>query len=195
MSLLEYHIERRALIGPVSECGDTGLAIEDGAACFFALVDVLGHGREAAQVARLAEGFLRQHAREPLPLLMELLHERLRGTRGCVAALGRLNAETGALALVGIGNICVRIEGPEPARVILGDGVIGYTMSTPREKAVRLHRGDLLLLYSDGIKEFFDLRECPGLLGQGIDEVAATILRRFGKASDDASCLALRYAR
>lgn len=190
--MLEYYLSKRALLGPDSECGDTGLVIKDNDDYFLALLDVLGHGREARKVAILAETYLQDHYRNSLPVLMEGLHQHLRGSRGCVAVLGRLTPANGELSLVGIGNITVRVFAATSQHVVLGEGVIGFTISTPRKKTIQLQRGDVLLLYSDGIKEFFSLNQHPDLLKRDIKEIAVTILREFGKENDDASCLALR---
>ncbi|MCI5212244.1 MAG: hypothetical protein D3910_26460 [Candidatus Electrothrix sp. ATG2] len=195
MTDLEYHLTKFALLGSENECGDTGLIIERDKECFFALVDILGHGQEAHEVAELAEEYLQHHYGEPLLVIMQGLHDTLKGTRGGVAAIGRLDRRTGNLELVGIGNITVRIIGAQATRFIMGDGIIGYIMSTPKKISTRLYSGDLLLLYSDGIKEFFDPDAIPGLLTHRIEEITDLIIQQFGKNNDDTSCIALRFRK
>lgn len=191
----EYHLITSAFLGSENECGDTGLIIRQGKKCFLALVDVLGHGQEARKVAVIAEDYLKRHYGEPLLIIMQGLHETLKGTRGCVAAIARLDVGTGELKLAGIGNITVRIIGPQSTRFIMEDGIVGYIMSTPRKKTARLYPGDVLLFYSDGIKEFFDPAEIPGLLTYSTEEITDLIIQHFGKNNDDTSCIALKFRK
>ena len=58
-----------------------------------------------------------------------------------------------------------------------------------------LSYGDVVLLYTDGVKDRFELGEYPQLLQHGAEAIAKTIVQRFGKDYDDASCIALRYEK
>ena len=62
--------------------GDTALIqkFEDGV--FLAIVDVLGHGLQAHDIARNIEGFLLTHARANVVGLMNDLHAHILGSRG-----------------------------------------------------------------------------------------------------------------
>ena len=51
----------------------------------------------------------------------------------------------------------------------------------------------VVLLYSDGIRESFELHDCPGLLAGSAKEIAERVMKAFRKQDDDASCLVLRY--
>ncbi|GAH05596.1 unnamed protein product, partial [marine sediment metagenome] len=115
------------------------------------------------------------------------------GTRGAVAALCRLDTETGELIYVGIGNITVRVIGPRTSRFVSRGGIVGYMMTTPREQTLKLFAGDVLVMYSDGIKEHFELSEYPRILTGNAKSIAVGLLNQFGKKNDDASCIALRY--
>ena len=72
------------------------------------------------------------------------------------------------------------------------DGVVGYMMSTPREKSVRLLPRDIVVLCSDGVREHFDLYEHPGLLSGDAAAISGAVLDQLTKGGDDASCLVLR---
>ena len=55
--------------------------------------------------------------------------------------------------------------------------------------------GDIVLLYTDGVKDRFQLQDYPQLLHHTAELIARTVIQRFGKDHDDASCIALRYER
>jgi negative regulator of sigma-B (phosphoserine phosphatase) len=195
MSSVDCHLVKRALTLREAECGDTGVIKEFDGQCFLALVDVLGHGCEAHDVALTAQAYLEQNCREKPVEVMLGLHTCLKGTRGAVAAICRLDTETGELIYAGMGNIVVRVLGARAFRFVSGDGIVGYIMSTVREQTLTLLVGDVLVMHSDGIKEHFELSECPGILTGDAKSIATGLLRQFGKENDDASCIALRYLR
>lgn len=193
MPHVDVHFLKRSLLGGERDCGDTGVIVQRENECFMALVDVLGHGEEAYLVSERARDFFEENNQAPLPDLMQGLHKHLQGTRGAVAALCRLDTQTGELHYTGIGNITVRVLGTQTLRFVLKDGVVGYMMGAAHDKTARLYSGDVLLMYSDGIKEHFELFDCPGLLTGGAEDVAQTLMEHFGKQEDDASCIVMRY--
>ena len=193
MSRVECYLVKQSLTLRETDCGDTGVIKEFEGQCFLALVDVLGHGSEAHAVALIAQKYLEQNYSNELVDVMQGLHACLKGTRGAVAAICRLDTKSGELIFVGIGNITVRVLGPRASRFVSRDGVVGYMMTTPREQTLKLFAGDVLVMYSDGIKEHFELSESPGILTGTAKSIAVGLLNQFGKKNDDASCIALRY--
>jgi len=183
----------KALLGSESECGDIAVIKKYEKQCFIALIDVLGHGSEARKVALLAKNYLENNYENELIELMNGLHEHLKGTRGAVAAMCHLDIFTGELTYVGIGNITVRIFGSKPIRFIPKDGVIGYIMTNPKKYTTKLYPEDTVLMYSDGVKEHFNVFECEGLLKKDAEDIAIDILKTFGKENDDESCIVLKY--
>jgi serine/threonine protein phosphatase PrpC len=87
----------------------------------------------------------------------------------------------------------VRVLGPRASRFVVRDGILGYTISSPREETARLFPGDVLVMHSDGIQEHFAAWECDTLLTGAAETIAANLVRRYGKENDDASCIVLRY--
>jgi negative regulator of sigma-B (phosphoserine phosphatase) len=193
MSRVDCHLVKRALTRREAECGDTGVIKELDGLLFLALVDVLGHGREAHDVALTAQAYLEDNCRQAPVEVMQGLHRRLKGTRGAVAAVCRLDTATGELIYVGMGNIVVRVLGPRAVRFVARDGVVGYMMSTVRQQAVKLLAGDVLVMYSDGIKEHFELSGRPDILSGNAESIATALLEQFWKQNDDASCIVLKY--
>ena len=195
MGRVETYLALRALQGPPETCGDGGIVRHYPGQCFVGLWDVLGHGPQAYKVAQAAGEYLSEHHDGELSQIMRGLHQRLKGTRGAVAALCRLNLSSGELAYVGVGNISVRTYGQKDHRFVSRDGIIGYTISTPREHKIKLQSGDLLVLSSDGVREHFNLEDYPGLLTGSAADIAVNIIEQLGKGSDDASCMVLRYKK
>jgi hypothetical protein len=193
MGRVECHYVFRALLGPAHECGDIGIVREYGNHCFLGLIDALGHGKSAYEVACRACEYLDANYREDLVATMQGLHGHLKGTKGGVAALCRLDTDSGDLCHVGVGNITVKIMGPRATSFVPRDGVIGYIIPTPTEQCHRLQPGDTLVMYSDGIKEHFNPLDYAGLFSGSAETIATGLLRQLGKKDDDASCIALRY--
>lgn len=193
MARIDAHYVFRPLLWLETECGDIGLILNEGEQCFVALIDALGHGADAFAVACRARDYLDEHRCDELVGLMRGLHEHLKGGKGAVAALCRIDVASGELAYVGIGNIAVKVVGPRPLTLVPRDGVLGYMIPGPREQRLRLSPGDTLLMYSDGIREHFSSLDCADLLAGSAQFTAQGILERFGKRDDDASCIALKY--
>ncbi len=193
MTRADCHLLLRSLEGPADACGDAGYFRSSDSDCFLALVDVLGHGHEAHQVAMVAEAYLAEHSAEPLVGLMQGLHKALRGSRGAVASLCRVDLASGEMRFTGIGNITCRVFGAENQRMVSRDGIVGYMMSQPAEHVVRLAPRDVVMLASDGVREHFEAHDHPGLLTGSAQEIAQRVLAAFAKGDDDASCLVMRY--
>ena len=195
LAAVDHYLVKRGLTGREDECGDTGLVREIGDRCFLALIDALGHGKEAYEIALLAENYLSENSGRDLVDLMQGLHLHLKGSRGGVAACCLLNQRTGNLRYVGVGNITTKIYGAQPYHFVPQDGVVGYMMASPKEQQRQLHHGDILILSSDGIREHFDIYDFPDLLTGSARQIATAVLDNLGKDNDDASCLVLRYGK
>lgn len=175
-----------------ADCGDTGLIIRFDNQVFLALVDVLGKGKEACQVALLAKEYLEQNCPSEPADILKGLHGCLKGGRGAVAAVCCFDGATGLLRCAGIGNITVRIFGARRCRFVWRDGIIGYIMPAPREQTAVLTGGDVLIMHSDGVKEHVEEYQIRSLLSGNAEFIATEMIHKFGKSEDDASCIALR---
>ncbi len=175
--------------------GDTAVLVQQDHLLFAAIVDVLGHGEEAHELALEIERFLHSHWGNALVDLMNGLHERINGSRGAAVGLSLLDWRADVLSYVGIGNTVLRKFGANELRLVSRAGIIGGNTRTPREESVALVPGDVVLLYTDGIQDRFRLQDYPQLLYQDAETISRTILRRFGKEHDDATCIAIRYEK
>ena len=190
---IDFHIEKKALTGKPDECGDTGFIKAYDNFCFLSLVDVLGHGKAAAQVALLSKEYLVHNYTKQLIEIINGMHVCLRGTRGAVAAACRLDIDTGVLQYSGIGNIHLRLFGTREETLVTKDGVIGYMMASPVQAQTRLIPGDILVMTSDGIKAHFDPNAYPGITTGHAKDICHNFITHLGKGSDDVSCIALRF--
>jgi len=193
MASIDLGMCYQAILGSEWECGDIAVMKQYDNECFIALIDVLGHGSAARKVALSAKSYLEDNYKSILTELMNGLHQHLKGTRGAVVAMCRLDILSGELIYVGMGNITVRVFGLKPTRLTPKDGIVGYKMTTPQMFNIKLHPEDIVIMYSDGIKEHFDIVDCAGLLKEDAQDIASGILKQFGKKNDDESCVVLKY--
>jgi hypothetical protein len=194
-----------AAASPLLEWGAAGFALEGGVSgdrhvvtgydggVLVAAIDGLGHGVEAALAARRAAEVLEARASEPLPALVEGCHAALRGTRGACVTLAALDAWTGALTWLGVGNVeaaLIRASGAPRASITLRGGVVGYRLPPLRPQAIPVAAGDTLLLATDGLRAgFADLPRPPG----SAQQVAEELLARYGRRDDDALVVVATY--
>lgn len=186
----------RALRGqPVS--GDAGLVQAFQSGALIAVIDGLGHGEEAAAASRTAVAILEEaDADAPVTTLLERCHKAMLRTRGGAMALATLDAGDNAMAWSGIGNVdAVLLRRPGGAlradmALLNRGGVVGYRMPAPRMDVVPIAPGDLVVFATDGISSRF---------AESVDraapphEIAATVLERYGKSTDDALVLVARW--
>jgi negative regulator of sigma-B (phosphoserine phosphatase) len=175
--------------------GDAAIVMEQGGHVRLAIVDALGHGPAAHEVARKAAESLRDSAEAELPDAMRRLHEALRGTLGAAAGICRVDVDTGEARWLAVGNVVLRTFGEVETRLPGADGLIGHVLPRLREQAIRLRPGDLLLLVTDGVKDRMSAEGYPGLLGDSPALLARRVIERFGRDHDDATCIALRIVR
>jgi len=158
---------------------------------FVAIVDVLGHGPEAHELTHVIDAYLTRYGTSDVSGLMTRLHQHLTGTRGAAVGLCSIDAATGRIDYVGIGNTAMRLFGKTETRLVSQDGVLGQNMRTPRPQTLQLEP----VLYTDGVSDRFTSDDYPGVSHHAPKEVASNIVQRFGKDYDDAACIAVRYSK
>jgi serine/threonine protein phosphatase PrpC len=78
-------------------------------------------------------------------------------------------------------------------RMSLKDGILGYKISSPLENRVALYPGDIFVMNSDGIREYFNTYDYPTLLMGTAGDITAVIMDNLSKKTDDASCIIVRF--
>jgi serine/threonine protein phosphatase PrpC len=169
-------------------CGDA-YAVVRGVRTLIALADGLGHGPAAAEAAESFCRFVADRPGSGLRQLLEQASEEIAKTRGAVAALLRIDRSRGEIEFAGIGNIEVQAVSREPIRPISAAGIVGRRIRKLQVFRYRIHRGDLLIAYTDGISSRFSLGDYAELEEQAL---ADKVLADHGKLHDDATCVVIR---
>jgi negative regulator of sigma-B (phosphoserine phosphatase) len=163
--------------------GDAVVVRRDESTTMIAMIDVLGHGPEAAKVAATATKHL-EHApvKKATDLLMSL-HDALRGSRGAAASICVVRGDR--VDGCGVGNVEIRVLG-SPVPVLLTPGIVGQRVHRLRSFEGRLSAGDRLVFFSDGISSQVPLGELRSLSPA---DACATVMRQHRRRYDDATVL------
>jgi negative regulator of sigma-B (phosphoserine phosphatase) len=194
-SLAEWGVAARPIASEIRS-GDAHLLVPAANGFLAAAMDGLGHGPEAAMAADMAVATLRDHIDEPIAILVQRCHESMRKTRGAVLSIASFSASDHVMSWVGVGNVEGVLHRADPATeprreaLLLRGGVVGYQIPSLRVSTLPIASGDVLILATDGISSGF-----AGVLPRGRhpQEIADEILSRWGKDSDDALVLVVRY--
>ncbi len=173
--------------------GDAWTIVDGDTNTLVALIDGLGSGEAAHEAAMLAQECVQAHAQDNLEQILQFCHQALRGTRGAVMMLMRIDRVARQVSFAGVGNIGVRVLGDTSIKPISRNGIVGYRMSNVREFSYPYTEGNVFILHTDGISTRFVIDErwaCqPGTDPQ---QVAEEIAENFGKEDDDMTVLVVR---
>jgi negative regulator of sigma-B (phosphoserine phosphatase) len=174
--------------------GDVALFAASEGGGLVAVIDGLGHGDPAADAAEAAAETLRANVELPPQELLERCHEQLRLTRGAVMTLAWFDLEARSMRWTGVGNVearFVRARGNarHDSPVVLG-GVVGFNLPQVRLGTIPIEPGDAVALATDGVRADFSESLEPHVPAQ---ELAERVLERYGKGSDDALAVVVRY--
>src|SRR5690348_4342710 len=140
------------------ESGDRHTIVSLPHGALVAVVDGLGHGREAAVAAERAVMSIELHGEhESLVDLVKRCHTALSGTRGAVMNLAVFDARQGTLTWIGIGDVhgllLLRTNHPGYAlqSLLLRPGVVGQKLPPLQASVTRVQPGDMVIFATDGI--------------------------------------------
>lgn len=193
---IDYFYSIRPCLGE-RVSGDTAIVEQRDSLMAIAIIDALGHGHNAHVVARTAQKYLQTSWDDDVCRTMLHLHQHLKGSLGAAVGLTILDLETNQLSYTGVGNTVIRILSQQnrqdsSQRLYSAEGVVGSRIRHPTEQKIQLSQSDLVLLYTDGIKEHFSPQEYPTIFADDVMTVAKKMVRLFGKNYDDATCIALK---
>lgn len=160
-----------------------------------ALLDGLGHGPEAHEASDMGIGIIRQCSSEPLDAIMQKVHAGINGTRGCAAAIFRLDIRGLGFEFAGIGNIRSKMFPRSEMSLYSRAGIVG------KGRLPRVHvekadwpEGSTLVMHSDGIAGWSH----PETMERVRSRQAATgchfLLKNFGYDHDDATVCIIKDA-
>ncbi len=172
--------------------GDAYLVKPTDLGTLVAVVDGLGHGKEAAGAARLALEAVEQRAHLPLAQVIDHCSRELRQSRGVVMSMAFLSALDDTMEWLGVGNVDgILLRSPANGKrsiecLMLSQGVVGVRMPPLRPAVVNVAPGDAIVFVTDGIRRGFEHRvRLPG----APDEIARSIIAHDCLETDDALAL------
>jgi anti-sigma regulatory factor (Ser/Thr protein kinase) len=166
--------------------GDAYLVKEWNGKTLLAVVDGLGHGEDAAVASTKARQYVLENHTRDVEQIVSGLHTHLRGTRGAVAGLVRIDRMEHRLIFCGIGNIDVSIVAEPPMHPTSLDGILGANARKIMRFGYTYDTLRAVVLYSDGVSGRFSLSDYP-LIYEQPQFVAERILDKWGKRDDDAT--------
>ena len=194
LPVIEYGVARLVLPGQ-KESGDQHVVSCNQSGVLLAAVDGIGHGEEAASVAKAATSVLKAGINEPVLSLVGQCHEKLRSTRGVVMSLASIDISHGLMTWLGIGNVKGMLmrgdakTGNGLETLLLRGGVVGAQLPPLQATVLPISRGDTVYFVTDGIRgdfaESLTARENP-------QRAADRILEQFQNGNDDALVLVAR---
>ena len=173
-------------------CGDQAGYWQSRGRTILCIVDGLGHGKGAQQVALAALDSVGRHPFEPLPEIFALCDKALRHTRGVAMGMASIDPEAGTLTYAGIGNTRAMIFGERARSMSSHYGIVGGGYRNLVPETVPLEPGRLVVMFTDGLPEMINLTGYDEALRQDPQELAQRILDDFCLGSDDAAVLVYR---
>lgn len=177
-----------------NESGDLHIVASFEGGTLLAVVDGIGHGAEAAKVARIAGDILAGNPAKPPVELIKNCHDELHGTRGVVMSVAVFNHAAKIMTWAGVGNVqgnLISMDAmSQPRTLLLSSGTLGQQLGSVYPTTLAIRPGDTLIFTSDGIREDF----YQGLnLKQSPQQLANDILARSARRTDDALVLTGRW--
>jgi serine/threonine protein phosphatase PrpC len=179
-----------------TESGDRFLVepFSDGA--LVAVVDALGHGHRASQIAAQAIDALVRHPQDSVTTLVQRCHDMLRERVGATMSLASFDWRLHRMTWLGIGNVAgvlvphAFVAEARVRRLLVRGGVVGGDLPDLRPTTIALNPSDTLIVATDGIDEQFADQLPDDLPPQPLAE---HIFAHYAKSTDDALVLVARY--
>jgi len=156
------------------------------------VVDGLGHGEEAERAAKAGvHAFAQAPFSAPEQLLGEL-HFVMAATRGGAVAIAQYDGADDTLAFIGIGNIgATLVGGDRPRGLASHPGIVGGQYRKGQVFNYAHVKGNLLIMFSDGLQSRWNLQAYPGLAHRHPAVIAAVLHRDFSRGRDDVTVLVI----
>ncbi|HVH47484.1 MAG TPA: phosphoserine phosphatase [Labilithrix sp.] len=172
-----------------SVCGDAVVVREQGAGVLLALIDALGHGPKAAEVADVSTHWLASAPPDDgAPGIIQGLHRALHGSRGAAGLIVVVSPK--GIEACSVGNVELRST-TNKLPFVLTPGVLGVRLRQPRTSFAAAPIAERFVLFSDGISGRFDLR---GLRDRSTSDAATYIFANHRHAHDDATVIVVDVA-
>ncbi|EEY99695.1 serine phosphatase RsbU regulator of sigma subunit [Vibrio sp. RC586] len=175
------------------EAGDGYLVYQNEDDLLVVIIDALGHGTHAAELARAMEKYLKEKANFDLTWLMKSLHERFLGSLGAAVTMLHLDSRNYQFSGIGIGNNLLRKVNRRTQSFYAQPGIVGEMIPSLREFQGAFQPQDWFVLTTDGIRENLDLDEAGApWLQHSARQIASYYMEHFSKYHDDATVIVVR---
>lgn len=190
----EVGILGRVYPGELVSGDDAWFARPDDGSLILAVADGLGHGAPAALASGPAMAVVKQRCHEPLLEIFAAVDRELRGTRGAVMQILRLDELRGQLSSAGVGDTRSYVVDVREARPLASvPGTLGnraHGGRTHRLEQAEVQSHELLLLATDGLSS--KVAVSPALWSRHPIEIAHQLLLSFGRDNDDVTIVVAR---
>jgi anti-sigma regulatory factor (Ser/Thr protein kinase) len=170
--------------------GDDYVSVRKSNSLFLALIDVLGHGKNAHEVALEVKNFLKNQHYMRVNDLIDSLHARLRSKIGAMVEIMKLDLKEGMFEFCGVGDVSCRIYKEFDKRsmaLLTTDGIVGELLHKISVHRLELPEKYIIAMFSDGISQSFDipieLRKLSPV------SLVCKLMKKYGKSHDDRTLL------
>jgi len=181
------HYGIRSHIGEIHS-GDDVCCIGGDDFVLLGIIDGLGHGKKAADIAVKVRKYIERYHTNDLRGLVEDAHHHFMGSQG--ASVGFVKVYDDArVEFVGLGNVMCKLintQTKEHLSLLSKDGALGVRKRNISAVEAILEPNTILILYSDGISNEI-IRNDYRWPSSGSKYTINDILLKYGKAHDDAS--------
>ncbi|HEY9677228.1 MAG TPA: SpoIIE family protein phosphatase [Drouetiella sp.] len=175
--------------------GDKVCFIETDEHVICLLVDGLGHGIEASDASNLAVRRFKENIDKPPAVALKAIHTSLRGSRGAVGAVARIDKKNMRVFFCGMGNIAAIVTSSfERKHLTSLNGTLGYEARRFMEFTVPWTKESLLVMHSDGLssKTFEDL---TSIEKQPACIIAGWLFQHYSRGNDDSTILVYKQSQ
>lgn len=175
-------------------CGDRYALHLERERLLLLVVDGLGHGLLAAQVALEAVNSFHENLKSSPKEILQSIHGTLKGSRGAAMASAEILPEKNQVCFCGIGNIAGRIVPlkKDEKRMVSYYGTVGVEVRRFKEYLSSFYQDDLFIMHSDGLSARWTRDDYPGLWLRHPTMIAGTIYREHRREEDDSCILVVK---
>lgn len=159
------------------------------------LIDGLGHGQQAAEIAESGLQYITKRLNYySIDSIIYQAGRDFQGSRGFVLAICKIDLRAMELSYCGVGNITVKLMSEKRLHSILGArGIIGNVHQKPTLRKYSIKSDSSLLMHSDGISSNLHMLQIMGVIKGSAQNTAENILTQFARSYDDASVIFAKW--
>ena len=173
--------------------GDAFVIKQWGMHALVGVIDGVGHGELAHQVAQTTRQYLESHFDQPMMYLFRGVTRACRGTRGVVMALSRFDWAQSKLTFAAIGNIEARVFGSAVSmNLIIRRGIVGVNAPNPVVTEHPWEPRYVMVLHSDGLRSRWRWEDFPDFAEAPAQRIAQRLVTTLARADDDATAVVVK---